>query len=41
LHYSLLQNKRTEWKNPKFEYRNPCLRRSGYAQAGETNPKSE
>jgi hypothetical protein len=24
--------------NPKLEYRNPCLRRSGFAQAGETNP---
>jgi hypothetical protein len=26
-------------KNPKFGYLKPCLRRSGFAQAGETNPK--
>ena len=24
-------------KNPNFEYQNPCLRRSGFAQEGETN----
>jgi hypothetical protein len=33
---------REEWhkktrSNPKSEYRNPCLRRSGFAQAGGTN----
>jgi hypothetical protein len=29
----------TTSKNPKFESRNPCLRRSGFAQAGKKSSK--